>query len=305
MPGGKREWAAAAMEGTDLESVVVMPHKSAMFSPRLKSAAYVAATFVLLTGAPLRGQTVEILGKSATFKLTSDLQIIASTDKAVAVRVKGAPLSGNLNLSAGTGRSLKEDFPLILQGQKAPFVTILTTSQRGNTFAIELQTGKSNHDLRALLYGVYVPQAPGARQKVFLGKVSVSNANWNSPGAKSLRAALQSLKPKDAKFKDTKAPSLVIADPPRQVVSFDDSYAIKGFAWDNVTPVLLQVRVRAPGASSYSAWIDTTMRGTASQKQWTYRLPMQTAKGVWQVQVRVADAAGNVTAPASASVRRL
>jgi hypothetical protein len=276
-----------------------------MFSPRLKSAAYVAATFVLLTGAPLRGQTVEILEKSATFNLSSDLQIVAFNNKAVVVMVKGSPMSGSLKLTVGQGVNAKQAFDQVVSSYKTMRIPILSSSQQGNTFTIESRTGASVYDLRRIVLGNYLPQAPGALQKAFLGMVEIPNSSWGSAGGQSLRAALQSFRPKSSAFKDSEAPSLFVVDSSSLVTTSKSSYVIQGLALDNVSPVLLQVRTRAPGATGYSAWSDTRLKGTAKSKRWTYRLPMQKAKGTWLVQIRVSDAAGNRTAVASASVRRL
>ncbi len=277
-----------------------------MLSPCFKSASHVAAAFLLFAGTTLHSQTVDILGKSATFKLTADLQIVAFNDKAVVVMVKGSPMAGSLKLTVGQGVNAKQGFDQVVSSYQTMRIPILSSSQQGNTFTIESRSGASIYDLRRIIAGTYLPQGPGALQKAFLGMVETPNSSWNSAGAQSLRAALQSFRPKSSAFKDSEAPSLFVVDPPQLVTTSKSSYVIQGLALDNVSPVRLQVRTRAPGATTgYSAWAETRLNGTAKSKRWTYRLPMQKAKGTWLVQIRVSDAAGNWTAPASASVKRL
>lgn len=276
-----------------------------MFICYRKSFGVCVLIFAALTDASLQARTLEIFGRSATLKVTPDLQIIVNNNNAIAIMVRGSPLAGSLNLTAGTGVNAKHGFDQIISSYRMTGFPILSRSLRGNNFSVETRTGASNYDLRRIISGIYVPQEPGSLQKAFLGVADIPNASWDSAGGRSLRAALRSFKPKTLVFKDAKAPSLFVADPARPVSTFDESYVLQGLATDNVSPVLLQVRAWAPDAAGYSAWSDTRMLGTAKSKRWTYRLPMQRAKGLWRVQIRVVDAARNQTQPATVSITRL
>lgn len=260
--------------------------------------------FVIAPASAIQAQTIEILGKTATFKKTSDLDVLVSNNRAASIMVKRSPLSGSLILSGGTGANAKYDFGQLIIAYKTARVNIISSALRGNTFNMELRTGTRGHDLRRIVSAVYVPQEPGMPQKVFTSILDIPNMSWNSNGAKSLRAAMQSFRPKSLAFRDTQAPSLFVADPPRPMVTFGTSYTLQGSALDNVSPVGLQVRVWAPNASGYSAWSKTSLLGTAKSKRWTYRLPMQNSTGQWLVQVRALDAAGNSSRVETASITR-
>ena len=241
-------------------------------------------------------QQTEVLGKTATVKLSSNLEIFGNTPAATAIWVKRSPLSGTLTLKAGSGLNARHGYEELLgmyKGSYAP-ITVLSHKLTGNSFRIETRTGTQPYDIRQLIYATYVPQEPGMPQKTFTAVVQIANMSWDSTGGKALRAALESFRPKAPVFKDKEAPKIFMADPVRDSVnSWSTSYTLKGLAWDNVTATTLQVSVKSPSASGFGIWQNVKLGGSGKSKQWTYRLPMQAAKGPWKIQLRLKDAVGN------------
>lgn len=240
-------------------------------------------------------QQTEVLGKTATVKLGANLETFGNSPLVTGIWVKRAPLEGQLILKAGSGLNARHDYQQWLAMYNASYspVKILSHSQRGNTFRIETTTGSRSADIRQLIYATYVPQEPRMLQKSYMAVIQIANMSWNSNGGKALRAALETFKPKAAVFKDKEAPKLFMVGD--SATSWDTSYALKGVAWDNVTATVLQVSVKSPRASGFGRWQDVKLAGGAKSKQWTYRLPMQAAKGAWKIQLRLKDAAGNTS----------
>ena len=70
-------------------------------------------------------------------------------------------------------------------------------------------------------------------------------------------------------------------------------YTLAARLADNVRPVILQYRLRAPGARAFGKWTSVKLRNNASKQNWSQPRIKLGSRGVWAIQVRVIDAAKN------------
>jgi len=81
-------------------------------------------------------------------------------------------------------------------------------------------------------------------------------------------------------------------------------YTLTANLSDNIRPVRVQYRLRAPGAKAFGKWISVNLRNTAKAQNWSSpRLTLNT-RGVWMIQVQAFDAAKNASLAPTIRVNR-
>ncbi len=263
--------------------------------------AFIVAT--LLAVVSTKAQQREILDKSAWITMSSGLEIFNSSPIATSVWAKRARGMGTLTLAKGRGIDIKSDYKQLLDQYKLPGVQILSSSLKGNTFTLETRTGTSSVYVHRRIKSIYVPQESGSLPIAYTALLDLSSL-LDSSSAQALRKAFDSFKPKSTTFQDAVKPFIFVSDPVRAVTTSSTSYVVKGLSTDNVSPATLQVRVWPPNTAGFGVWQPVKLGGAAKFKQWTYRLPMQSAKGEWRMQIRVADAAENTSSSVAVSITR-
>jgi len=119
-------------------------------------------------------------------------------------------------------------------------------------------------------------------------------------GGESGRGAVFRVDP--SAYRDRIAPTLTVDAPATNgVLTKGDHFMVRGTAADNITPTRLNYRLREPGASAYGKWQRGKLQGSGPVRPWDLRLPLD-AEGSWRVQVRVADAAGNLSAAVTRTI---
>jgi hypothetical protein len=73
---------------------------------------------------------------------------------------------------------------------------------------------------------------------------------------------------------------------------------------DNIRPVVVQYRLKAPGARSFQKWIPVNLRNKASAQNWSLPRIALNKRGVWVIQVQVFDAAKNASLAPTIRVNR-
>jgi len=82
------------------------------------------------------------------------------------------------------------------------------------------------------------------------------------------------------------------------------SFSLQGAVADNVAPTRLQFQVKPPGAkTAFGKWQAGSLSGIGLNKTWACNVPLSST-GQWSVRVRAIDAAGNASAPQSATITR-
>ena len=102
---------------------------------------------------------------------------------------------------------------------------------------------------------------------------------------------------------DRQNPTLVVTDPRRGELSTTRSrVTVSVSASDNLSPTHVLYRMRSPGRP-YGPWRSAALKGESKTKSW--KLVVATPKrGLWQVEFRSRDAAGNLSAVRRASITR-
>jgi hypothetical protein len=81
-------------------------------------------------------------------------------------------------------------------------------------------------------------------------------------------------------------------------------YTLRANLSDNVRPLRVQYRLRAPGAKDFGKWIPVNLRNKAKTQNWSSPRLTLNRRGVWQVQVQAFDAAKNASLVPTLRVNR-
>jgi hypothetical protein len=73
---------------------------------------------------------------------------------------------------------------------------------------------------------------------------------------------------------------------------------------DNIRPVRVQYRLRAPGAKAFGRWTSVNLRNKAKTQNWSLPRIALNKRGVWVIQVQVFDAAKNASLAPTIRVNR-
>lgn len=153
---------------------------------------------------------------------------------------------------------------------------------------------------RAAKYGAWqkVPLPAGGRKTVNWGytvplpeegdwrlQVQVYDASRNVSALRTLTVR-----------SDRTRPSIHITAPTSTSVATSSAFFnVQGEAADTASAVHLQVRTKAPDDSRYGAWKNKNLGAGATSATWGHRARIDKL-GLWELQFRVMDAAGNVSA---------
>jgi hypothetical protein len=135
-------------------------------------------------------------------------------------------------------------------------------------------------------------ETPGAG---VLSNVRGAQFTWDNDG--KIEAILHGIAINLPPVLDKTRPTLRVAAPARaSVVTRAPRVVLRGTASDNVAPIRVQFRLRAPGRRSYGAWRPARLaNGNAKTKAWSC-VATTNVRGPWAVQLRALDARGNSSA---------
>lgn len=93
---------------------------------------------------------------------------------------------------------------------------------------------------------------------------------------------------------DTTSPTLQITSPRKGAVKTSKGhFLLRGKAKDNISPTLIEVRVKSPGRRGFGKWKGYSLPSKSKPvKRWRISLPVK-IKGKWKVELRARDASGN------------
>ncbi len=102
---------------------------------------------------------------------------------------------------------------------------------------------------------------------------------------------------------DTIKPVLHVTSPRKLRVSTSNKrYTVRGSAADNVKPTRIQYRVMPP-KGSYSKWRNGSLVDKKGKRNWSRTVNLN-RRGLWKLQVRVFDAAGNISRVRTITIKK-
>jgi hypothetical protein len=290
--GGKTAYLGVSVDG-DLTLTVIFP------KPVVTSVATASGKVgTMLTYQIMASNSPASYGATG---LPAGVTVSASTGLISGKPTKSGTFTVNLSARNGGGTGTKtltlKVFP------PTPVITsVATVSGKVGTTVIyqitatNIPTAYSATGLPAgLMISTTTGKIAGRPTKVGTFNATVKATNAGGTGTKVVKFNIAN---------ETTVPVLTVTTPAALNATITAaSFTVKGNATDNISPVKVEYRIDPPTLAGYGAYKAIALSGTATSKAWSYKADTK-LKGIWKIQFRAFDAAGNISAVKTVTITR-